>query len=240
MKLPLGLSVPHAGLRVPAALQPKYLLTPAETAADGDLGAAEIYALAGEVARFVRCDVARAVVDMNRAADDDARPDGVFKQLSIWGQPIWREPLTAAERAELLRAYHEPYHRTLDGYVGAVQLAVDCHTMSDVGPPIGPDAGQVRPIVCVGDAFGAACPRSWAEAMVECLRRYFGDDVAWNEPFAGGYVTRSHGRRMPWLQLEISRTDAVSIADKRDGVRAALRDWCRLGLSPEPYGTPVA
>lgn len=232
MTLPIALSVPHAGLLVPEELRADYLLSEEQTIADGDTGAFRIYDLRDDVAAFVRCDVARAVLDMNRAADDTERADGVFKTLSIWGEPIWRRPLSADARRELLARYHAPYHRALRAFVGRAKLAVDCHTMSDVGPPIGPDVGCRRPLVCIGDRHGATCPRPWVEALQQCLARYFGDDVTCNEPFAGGYITATHGADMPWVQLELSRTDDLSVEDKADFVRRALRDWCRLDLAP--------
>jgi N-formylglutamate amidohydrolase len=57
-----------------------------------------------------------------------------------------------------------------------------------------------------------------------------GDDVTINKPFAGGFITRSHGREMPWVQIELSRIDDVSVADKRAGVLRALTEWCGLEL----------
>lgn len=239
MTLPIALSVPHAGLTVPEFLREKYLLTDAQTVADGDVGAADIYALQADVALFARTPIARAVLDMNRARDDIGRPDGVVKTLSCWEEQVWRTPLTAAETARLIDDYHVPYHGTLSAFAGRARLAVDCHTMSAVGPPIGPDAGARRPLVCLSDGNGTTCPGSWVEALRECLDRYFGD-VRVNSPFAGGYITRSHGTEMPWLQLELSRTDELSIGEKRIGVQRALRDWCRLELAPDAPGTGVA
>ena len=47
-----------------------------------------------------------------------------------------------------------------------------------------------------------------------------------NTPFRGGYITRTHGRERPWLQLELSRADFASRAEKRAAVLRALRAWC--------------
>jgi N-formylglutamate deformylase len=228
--LPIALSVPHAGLQVPSWLSERYLLSEAQTVADGDVGAFEIYSLQSEVTLFARTPIARAVLDMNRAAVDVQRADGVVKTHSCWQEPVWSAPLVGEDVQRLLDEYHEPYHRELSSWAGRVKLGVDCHTMSGVGPPIGPDAGCRRPLVCLSDGKGATCPASWVAAMHDCLSHYFGDDVAVNTPFAGGHITRTHGVEMPWVQLELSRTDEVSIADKRAGVQMALRDWCRLDL----------
>ena len=63
--------------------------------------------------------------------------------------------------------------------------------------------------------------------MLECLRDAFDGDVTLNDPFAGGYITRSCGTYKPWLQLELSRSPALSDDDKSGRVGAALEAWCR-------------
>ena len=83
MSLPLLLSVPHAGVEVPAEAEAHCILTPAQIAADGDEGAAEIYALADKVEGHITTHVARAIVDLNRAPDDFG-PDGVVKTRTCW------------------------------------------------------------------------------------------------------------------------------------------------------------
>ena len=44
-----------------------------------------------------------------------------------------------------------------------------------------------------------------------------------NEPFRGGFVTRSHAAEMPWVQLELSRAPFTNDAGKRRGVLRALQ-----------------
>ena len=74
MTLPLLLSVPHAGLVVPAAVQNLCLLSKKEIIEDGDEGAAEIYLpLEDEVFTLVTTVVARAILDMNRAENDGGK-----------------------------------------------------------------------------------------------------------------------------------------------------------------------
>ena len=227
MTLPLLLSVPHAGLRVPDALAANCRLAPEEVVADGDEGAAEIYALADAVAAFVTTDVARAVHDMNRA-EDDRRKDGVVKTHTCWDVPIWREPLTEAQVEALLAEHHRPYHAALarpDVPDGAVVLGVDCHTMAAVGPPVGPDPGRERPAACLCHADGT-CPDPWIEGLAEILGRHLGGRVTVNDPFRGGHITRSHAAERPWLQLELSRAPTHTPAEKRAAVLASLTEWC--------------
>jgi len=38
------------------------------------------------------------------------------------------------------------------GLASGVMLGIDCHTMAAKGPPIGPDPGKERPLVCLSNA----------------------------------------------------------------------------------------
>ncbi|UCG60198.1 MAG: N-formylglutamate amidohydrolase, partial [Phycisphaerales bacterium] len=78
MKLPLLISVPHAGLKVPDEVRSYCALTSEQIAQACDEGASEVYAVESEVAAFVTTDVACVIVDLNRSPDDRT-PDGVVK-----------------------------------------------------------------------------------------------------------------------------------------------------------------
>ncbi|MYB04443.1 MAG: N-formylglutamate amidohydrolase [Acidimicrobiaceae bacterium] len=223
--LPLLVSVPHAGLRVPAEVAPLCALTAAEIAEDGDGGAAEIYSLEAEVGACVTTDVARVAVDVNRSRDDIG-PDGAVKTHTCWNVPVWRRPLSQAEIEGLLDAYHRPYHARLTelGRSGDWVLGVDCHTMAATGPPLGPDPGAERPWVCLSHGDGT-CPPEWIDSLQECFRRHLDGPVKVNDPFRGGYITCFHAAEMPWIQIELSRAPYLPDDGKRQVVLAALRDW---------------
>ena len=227
--MPLLVSVPHAGLMVPTEAEPYCALTPFEIAQDGDEQAKEIYAPLKEVVgRFHTSDVARAIVDLNRARDD-RRKDGVVKTHTCWDVPVYRttppEPLFEA----LLERYHAPFHRALSKDVasGVFPLAIDCHTMASSGPPVGPDPGVGRPLVCVGTGRGTTCPLPWVAIIVDCLRDAFGEEVSVDRPFSGGYIVKHYGARMPWVLLELSRTDRMSVEDKSQAVVKAFTQIAR-------------
>jgi N-formylglutamate amidohydrolase len=230
-KLPLLISVPHAGLAVPSEVEHLNRLTLGEIARDGDEGAREIYAALEEwTAYFVTTDIARAFVDLNRA-EDDLRKDGVVKTHTCWDIPVYSRPLTRDLIEILLERYHRPYHRKLTALAGAgLLLGVDCHTMAAHGPPVGPDPGVERPQVCLGNADGT-CPREWIESLQTCLQQRFPGAVTINDPFAGGYITRHHGREMPWIQLELSRGPFAQDALKSFWILESLRAWSSLWRS---------
>ena len=232
MTLPLVISVPHAGLRVPAEVVSLCTLTPEEIATDSDGGAAEIYALESEVEAFITTDIARAVVDMNRARDD-RRPDGAVKTHTCYNTPVFSRPLSEAEIEGLLDRYYAPYHQRLAALAGSARavLGVDCHTMAAEGPPVGPDTGMERPWVCVSNAHGT-CPQDWIESLRDCFTALLGGPVRINDPFTGGYITRSRPGGLPWLQIELSRAPYLPLDGKRQVVLTALRQWCDTHAQP--------
>jgi formiminoglutamase len=230
VKLPLVISVPHAGLRVPSEAEPYCVLSREQIAKDGDEGAAETYRLADEVEIFHTTDVARAIIDLNRA-EEDRHKDGVVKTHTCWDVPVYCEPLPEAIVETLLVRYHRPYHAALAHSASAgCLLALDCHTMASHGPPVGPDPGVERPAVCIGDG-GGLCPPRLVTLLRDCLAHHFPGEVTINRPFAGGYITRAHGAEMPWIQLELSRAPFLSWVEKRIALLAALRDFCAVSAS---------
>jgi len=231
-RLPLLISVPHAGLKIPPEVTELNILTAREIAEDGDEGAAEIYAcLKDKVTHFVTTDIARAFMDLNRA-EDDLSKDGVVKTHTCWDVPVYREPLEAPLISTLLEKYYRPYHARLSKLANqGVKLGVDCHTMAAVGPPVGPDEGSERPMVCFGNVNGQSCPPEWIDGLRNCFAKAFDGQVTVNDPFTGGFITRSHGDEMPWVQLELSRAPYASVEEKGKRVYAALQKWCSMNPS---------
>lgn len=228
MRLPLLISVPHAGITVPAEAEPYCVLTTRQVIEDGDRGAADIYlGLDGHVVAFHTTPIARAIVDVNRA-EDDRRADGAIKTHTCWDVPIYENHLAGDVIDLLLARYYRPYHARLSELAGSSgsYLGVDCHTMSATGPPIGPDPGAERPWVCLSNG-GGTCPESWIDSLADCFARAFDHDVAVNEPFKGGYIIRSHASELPWVQLDLSRAPFMSLDEKHSRVLAALQEWCK-------------
>jgi formiminoglutamase len=227
VKLPFLVSVPHAGLTIPDEVQDICLLTPEEIYDDSDGGATEIYSDLEEVLEiFMSSVVARAIVDLNRATND-FRKDGVIKTHTCYDVPVYSEFPSKKLIERLLSDYYHPYHQKLEKFTHSknIKVGIDCHTMAAVGPPIGPDAGKKRPLVCLSNADGT-CPDEWLDELANCFLKVFPhEQVKINEPFKGGYIIRTYSSDLPWLQIELSRTEHISNIQKRDGVIEALNSW---------------
>lgn len=223
MPLPLLLSVPHGGLWIPPEVENICVLTAQEVEADGDEGAGKIYDLSEHVSGFVKAETARAIVDVNRAADD-FRKDGVVKTHTCWDVPVYRSSPSAETVRALLDNYYRPYHDKLHDFAaaGRAVLGIDCHTMASQGPPVGPDAGRKRPRICLSDGDGTL-PRQWRDRLADCLAAVFGERPSINDPFQGGFITRSHAAEMPWVQLEFSREAFMAAEEKRSRLLDAFR-----------------
>lgn len=214
--LPILLSIPHGGTLTPPELEERVVITPQALHDDSDAYTREIFALEDQVMAVVVVDIARAFVDLNRAVNDrpPANPDGVIKSMTCLHQPIYcpgQEPDPTLTE-QLLARYYEPYHAQLQAALQNTQLrfAFDCHSMLPTGPDIGPDKGQTRPRICLGNRFGETSSMAALSTLAECFREVFQlepPQVALNQPFAGGYVTRRYGGKpIPWMQIELNRS----------------------------------
>ncbi len=230
MKLPILISLPHAGLVVPPEVEDLCVLTKKQIVEDGDEGAAEIYGvLKSEAAEFATTDIARTIVDQNRA-DKDFRKDGVVKTHTCRDAPVYRQELSDELKNIMIEKYHRPYHMQLSRQSARVEAGIDCHTMPAVGPPVSPDPGKRRPAICLSNAHGT-CPRKWIESLREILGEKFEQNVSINDPFKGGYIIRRHAEELPWLQIELSQANYLSNSDKSEYLVAALTAWCKTIFS---------
>jgi formiminoglutamase len=224
MKLPILLSVPHAGWKIPPEVRNICILTRKDILEDGDGGAAEIYyPLDKEVEAFVTTDIGRAIVDMNRA-EDDFWKDGVIKTHTCWDVPVYSSYPSNDAISKLVAKYHRPYHTQLSELAKKVKIGIDCHTMAAVGPPVAPDSGKERPPVCLSHAEHT-CPDEWIDSLARCLSLSLDLPVSINEPFKGGYIIRSHAKEIPWIQLEYSRAPFLSREQKSAKLLQALKSW---------------
>ncbi len=214
--LPVLISIPHGGGDIPEEIRQRVAVSDRDRFADGDAFTPQIYDIGPEAAFVLKARVARVFVDLNRAETDlpPANPDGVVKTATCHAVPVYQPGLELDHNLTetLLAHYHRPYHATLQRQMKEhpeIKLGLDCHSMESVAPAIAPDSGKPRPPFCLGNRMGTTCPDEWLHRMAECLEKSFELEpgaVALNDPFAGGYITRTYGNRpTPWMQIEMNR-----------------------------------
>lgn len=216
MSFPVLISIPHGGDQTPPELVGCVVISRHAMLADSDIFTREIYSLEDEAAVVLDTPIARVFVDLNRAPADlpPANPDGVIKRLSCHGVQIYRDEVWNDQMlvSTLLEKYYYPYHRKIQAVLHSRQdlvLMLDCHSMEAVGPVIGPDHGAARPALCLGSRHGNSCSHATVSRLAAAMRRAFGlkeNQVAIDQPFAGGYITRQYGHNpLPCIQIEMNR-----------------------------------
>ncbi len=209
--LPLLISVPHGGLRVPPEVEPLCRLDLPALLRDGDTWAGHLYAIESWVRALYRFPVARAVVDVNRDPGDvpPENPDGVVKTVTVEGEPVWQDAAGLfREQAEiLLERYYYPYQHRLERATRdrEILLGLDCHTMLERAPGGSPRPGERRPLVCLsnrGDEQGEALqePVTAPPALLRTLARALENelaDLALETPASPGPAESDKTGRLP-------------------------------------------
>jgi N-formylglutamate amidohydrolase len=135
---------------------------------------------------------------------------GTVPRLVGEGLDIYPGRLPLAEAVARIEVLYKPYHQTLKRLLARTHAAfgfavlVDCHSMPG-GIRIG-DTG-VRPDFIVGDRFGTSASALLTEHAIALLSA-MGYVVAYNKPYAGGFITEHYGRparHLHALQIEVNR-----------------------------------
>ena len=216
-RLPILLSIPHGGTKIPEELKDRIVLSKEDMFDDGDAFTRDIFNLKHRVTQVVTADVARAFVDLNRDPNDlpPKNPDGVVKSHTCYGIEIYKKGKAPDSELidTLLGKYYYPYHDRVDEILSnrqnSLKLALDCHSMAGIGPDIGPDPGRRRPLICLGNRNGETCSSDIVHHLARCFKEVFAlkeSDITINQPFSGGFITQTYGGNpIPWIQVEISR-----------------------------------
>jgi len=232
MTLPFIISLPHCSKRIPADIRPALALTEEEIMTSVDIGSEEIFGRLPATG-VLRAEWSRLVVDLNR---DSRRLDdkGLVPRLDYQGRLVYREGMYPDGSAleERVARYYLPFHRAMVEMLALpdVMGLLDCHSMNGVGPARAPDAGRGRKDVVLGnngDARGEevrdrgrlTCPRR----VIAAARAAFegeGFSVSLNEPYSGGFITTTYGRRLVEegkmaIQVEINQALFVDSHGKR-------------------------
>jgi len=250
-RLPVVLSVPHAGREYPDwLLDQSRHGRPSLVALEDPLVDRLVWRALGRGAGAVIALAPRAAVDCNRAEDEidpalihglrRTRPSprargglGIVPSRTASHGQLWRQPIGADELQSRLDQAYWPFHRGIADQLKLVRarfdcaLLLDCHSMP-------PSKGTAQ--IVFGDRFGrSSAPWLMAEALAVATEAGF--SAAANDPFAGGHVLDRHGSPQTGIhaiQVEVDRrcylTAAGEPGRRFDEVSALLENLAlRLG-----------
>ncbi len=155
---------------------------------------------------------------------------GTLARVVASGEGIYRGRLRFSEAQRRISGLWHPFHAALREEIAATRelfgacLLVDCHSM----PSNSMAPRQVADVV-LGDVHGSTCDGAVMRRLEELLRGQ-GFSVRRNDPYAGGYITRTYGRpreRVHAVQIEILRCIYMD-EDRMEMLRAFADVQARL------------
>lgn len=201
--LPLLISIPHLGTRIPQALAAQ--MTPeAARLVDTDWHLDSLYNFAATVgASVIQARYSRYVIDLNRPPTGESlypgqTTTGLCPTETFRGEPLYlagSEP-DAAEIAHRREVYWQPYHAALSAELKRLRqlhgqvLLWDSHSIASVLPRL--FEGKL-PDLNFGTAGGVSCDAPVLQAALQCLGGEPFTQVV-NGRFKGGYITRHYGQ----------------------------------------------
>ncbi len=177
---------------------------------------------------------------------------GTIARVVAESEEIYQRPLNLTDVLERINQLYRPYHLALEGLMNAsmadfgVAVLIDCHSM-----PSSPlfDSGNMRPDFVLGDRFSTSCNPELTRFVAGQLKS-MGYVVAFNKPYAGGFITEHYGcprEGRHALQIEINRAlymDENTYA-RSGNFEALRRDIGRLAevmiaMAPTLFDAPRA
>ena len=213
--VPVVVSIPHAGIRVPADVAATFA-GPAITALPmTDWHVDRLYRFLPDMGITVLHALwSRFVVDLNRPPQ--AQPlypgrfeTGVVPLTTFTGETVFSSPPTPEEQRTRIADFHAPYHEALAGLLADCRerhgraVLVDAHSVASAANRL---HGRLEHEIYLGDRDGASCG-PWLTETVANAFSAAGYTVSLNDPYKGGYITAHYGALagVDALQIEMAQ-----------------------------------
>ena len=226
---PVVLSFPHAGRIYPAEFIAASIADITDLRGLEDFGVDQL--ITGSVNNGISCvtnKVTRAYIDVNRPVDaldhlmlssppasNNVKPSrhvragyGLLPRLTAAREVIHRQLLPHDEVESRIALVHQPYHSAVQAALSNAcskfghAILIDCHSMPSHDQ-------QNRPLadIVLGDLHHSTFDQKIGKMLTRLIENT-GFSVAWNNPYAGGYITKNYGcanSNQQSIQIEINR-----------------------------------
>ena len=226
-KVPIIISVPHAGTFIPEDIRSKMNPELSDKLDDTDWFIDKLYGFALELGiTIITANYSRWVVDLNRNPENQPLyNDGrvitdVVTVTDFNGNQIYQNNYIpdSEEVARRVELFHKPYHEKLDELLQQTKaefgkvLLFDAHSIRKSVPGI---RSEDFPDLILGDNDETSASAELIKATIDSLQNK-GYEFSHNHPFKGGYITRSFGKpeeNIHALQLEMCKTNYMNASE---------------------------
>ena len=203
-KLPIIISCPHVGTDIPDDIKATMADGIAQATEDTDWFVHDLYSFAPEMGiTLIKANFSRFVIDLNRDPSgkslyqDQRRQTAMVPLTTFEGKQIYRTgEVSADEVARRRKLYFDPYPAAINEAVKNLKdqfphvLFFDAHSIKRNVKSI---RSEPFPDVIIGDNDGTTAHVALTSSAIASLKKG-GLVVAHNDPFKGGFITRSQGR----------------------------------------------
>lgn len=228
-KVPIIISVPHAGTFIPDDIKSKMNSELTDKLDDTDWFIDKLYGFASDLGiTIITANYSRWVVDLNRNPENQPLyNDGrvitdVVTITDFNGNQIYKDNYIpdSEEFSRRVELYHKPYHGKLNEILQQTKaefgkvLLFDAHSIRKFVPGI---RSEDFPDLILGDNDEASASPELIKTAIDSLQNK-GCDFSHNHPFKGGYITRSLGKpeeNIHALQLEMCKTNYMDSSEMR-------------------------
>ena len=234
--LPLLITSPHSGAHYSDAFIDHSLLNAHLIRQSEDMYVDALFEGTPELrANLLAAQYPRAFVDLNRG-ENEIDPDlvvedipshkdqslprvqaglGTIPSIVAEDTPIYDDKLSIVEIRARIRDIYKPFHKQLNHTLAHLlaennfALLIDAHSMpSQAGRQVAPRNRSAQIDIVLGNCHGNSCSKILADFIGNHFMRA-GYNVAYNNPYAGGYITSHYGRPesgVHAIQIEINRS----------------------------------
>lgn len=215
--MPLLISMPHVGTRIPPAIATRMTPT-AHQLDDTDWHIERLYGFARTLGASILVPTySRYVIDLNRPPDGSSlypgqNTTGLCPHTTFDGVPLYAAGMEPdeAETAQRLAQYWRPYHAALQDELARLQarhgrvFLWEAHSIRSHVPRL--FDGEL-PVYNFGTVGGQSCAPA-RSARLLALAQATGRSAVLDGRFKGGYITRAYGRPaqgVQAIQLELAQ-----------------------------------
>lgn len=258
MSIPLFVTMPHSGEKIPSDLTPWLEGLPENILMrDVDRYVDSLYQslLQNLNVSFVKTEWHRYAVDLNRIPDDvdrgsvrgsknapGAHPRGYHWVMTTHKEVLMPVPMELENHKKLTQLIYEPFHESVRNLYKNFHdknfkrvYHLDLHSMPSLGTSEHRDPGELRADIVVSDSKGKSCHSEFKDLVIAAYATA-GFKVGYNWPYYGGRLTEQYGephRGQHAIQIELNRKLYMNEETKQKNDKNFVETQAKLKVAIE-------